>query len=411
MYPSCLNLPRKPSIAGCRSADDRGIGHNGEVTETELPESEQSVPVSEDVTVSAPAAAADADAVDTAPFDTDVFEVVAVEVESAETPNVEAVEALPPVLDEALAGAVELARAAAVEAGGQSVGVHVGVTAELDLVATHAFAATLVGYSGWYWAATVARAPESDAITVDEVVLLPGVEALLAPAWVPWHDRLQPGDLSPGDLLPADPDDPRLVPAYAFNDDSDESQVKEVGLELGLGRIRVMSHDGRLDAAERWFAGDRGPRAPMAKQAPAPCGTCGFLLALAGSLGTSFGVCGNGITDTDGVLVSVEYGCGAHSEVKVVVPSLAEPIGAVYDDGDTFETTLSEPTASEPTASEPTVLETALSEEATFETVAGEAAVSEEATFETVTGEAAVSEEATFETVTGEAAVSETTIG
>ena len=72
----------------------------------------------------------------------------------------------------------------------------------------------------------------------------------------------------------------------------------------------------------------------MARQAPAHCGTCGFYLPLAGSLRAAFGVCGNEITSTDGRVVSVEYGCGAHSEAVVEAPSLAEPVGEVYTDGE-----------------------------------------------------------------------------
>ena len=98
---------------------------------------------------------------------------------------------------------------------------------------------------------------------------------------------------------------------------SDDPQVEEVALELGLGRERVLSREGRLLAAERWHGGDHGPNTPMARQAPAPCGTCGFYLPLAGSLAAGFGVCGNDITDTDGQVVSVEYGCGAHSQATV----------------------------------------------------------------------------------------------
>ena len=45
-------------------------------------------------------------------------------------------------------------------------------------------------------------------------------------------------------------------------------------------------------------------------------------------------MCGNEITAADGRVVSVEYGCGAHSEVTVEVPSLAETAEVVYDDGD-----------------------------------------------------------------------------
>jgi hypothetical protein len=236
--------------------------------------------------------------------------------------------------DAVLAAAVEVARAAAVEVGGEHVGEHLGVTADGtdgDRVATHAFASTLPGYAGWYWGVTLARISRSRSVTVDEVVLLPGADALLAPAWVPWHERLRPGDLSPGDLLPAVENDPRLVPAYVLSDDP---AVEDVAFELGLGRERVLSREGRLEAAERWYAGDGGPDTPMARQAPAHCGTCGFFVALAGSLRAGFGVCGNEITAMDGRVVSVEYGCGAHSQVVVAVPPIAEPSGAVFDDGD-----------------------------------------------------------------------------
>jgi hypothetical protein len=233
--------------------------------------------------------------------------------------------------DPALAAAVELAREAALEVGGDAVGAYIGAIGEGERLVTQAFEATLPGYTGWYWAVTLARAPRSKTATVDEVVLLPGADALLAPRWVPWHERLQPGDLSPGDLLPPVENDPRLVPSYV---DSGDPAVEELAFEVGLGRARVMSRDGRLDAAERWYDGETGPDTPMARQAPATCGTCGFLLPLAGSLRAGFGVCGNEITAADGRVVSVEYGCGAHSEAVVVVPSLSEPSGAIYDDGD-----------------------------------------------------------------------------
>ena len=204
-------------------------------------------------------------------------------------------------VDPVLAAAVDLARAAAVELAGADVGVseagqpsaqvgaHLGVRAESENAATHGFACALPGYLGWHWASTLVRAP-GDEPSVAEVVLLPGDGALLAPEWVPWSERLQPGDLSPGDLLPTALDDPRLVPGYV---DSGDPQVEEVAFELGLGRIRVLSRDGRLDAAERWQDSDFGPDAPMAKQAPAHCGSCGFFVALGGSLRAGFGVCAN----------------------------------------------------------------------------------------------------------------------
>jgi hypothetical protein len=236
-------------------------------------------------------------------------------------------------LDSALAAAVELAHAAALEvAGADAVGEHLGVRAEDERLATHAFTAVLPGYRGWYWAVTVARAPRSRTVTVAEVVLLPGDDALLAPEWVPWEERIRPGDLAPGDLVPPPAeDDPRLVPGYLHSDDP---AVEDVAFELGLGRERVMSRDGRLDAAHRWNTGDRGPRTSMARHAPAHCGTCGFYLPLAGSLRAAFGVCGNEITDTDGQVVSAAYGCGAHSQTRVEPVPLGETAEVVYDDGD-----------------------------------------------------------------------------
>lgn len=216
--------------------------------------------------------------------------------------------------DSVCAAAVDVARAAAVEVGGDHVGEHLGVRAEAQRVATHAFAASAPGYTGWYWAVTVARAPRSKAVTVDEVVLLPGEGALLAPEWVPWSERLRPGDLGPGDILPSEPDDWRLVPAYTASDDP---EVDEVAFELGVGRERVLSRVGRLDLAQRWYAGDCGPDTAMARNAPARCGTCGYFLSLAGSLRAGFGVCGNEMAPADAQVVSVEYGCGAHSDANV----------------------------------------------------------------------------------------------
>ena len=233
-------------------------------------------------------------------------------------------------LDQACAAAVELARAAAVEAGGSTVGDHLGVEREEDRVVTHSFASTDPAYVGWRWAVTVVRAEGAEQVTVDEVVLLPGTGALLAPAWVPWSERVQPGDLSPGDLLPPPDDDPRLVPSYA---DVDAERLPfELHRELGLGRPRVLSLDGRADAAERWYDGPGGPDAPMAKAAPGRCADCGFLVPLAGALGRVFGACANGMAPDDGRVVALTHGCGAHSETVVETPESSYAGMAVVDD-------------------------------------------------------------------------------
>lgn len=229
-------------------------------------------------------------------------------------------------LDEARAAAVEEA-AADLPDGDAAVGAHLEAVTENDGSVTHHFAAGQPGYRGWRWSVTLAGA---DPVTVSEVVLLPGPEALVAPAWVPWEQRVRPGDLGPGDLLPGSDDDERLVPAYL---QSDDPAVEDVAREIGLGREKVMSRLGREDAAERWHAGPHGPSSDMARSAPAHCGTCGFLLPLAGSLGGAFGVCANAFAPADGAVVEAGFGCGAHSDVRVEVTSPVTVAALVYDDG------------------------------------------------------------------------------
>jgi len=228
--------------------------------------------------------------------------------------------------DAVLSSAVDLARAAVLEiAPADHVGDHVGVTSGADGLAVHTFACLARGYRGWAWAVTVAVVPHGDAATVSEVVLLPGDDAILAPEWVPWTERVRAGDLNPGDLHPTAPDDPRLEPGYGGADaleadDETSSTVTPLRPEqwqLGLGRETVLSPYGRGLAADRWFDGDFGPDSPMAKAAPGSCRGCGFLLPIGGLLGQAFGVCANEI-GADGRIVALGYGCGAHSSVREI---------------------------------------------------------------------------------------------
>ena len=90
-----------------------------------------------------------------------------------------------------------------------------------------------------------------------------------------------------------------------------------VSYELGLGRPRALSREGREEAAERWHEGEFGPHSPMAQAAPARCSGCGFLAPLAGMLGQGFGLYFT-VAPSDGRAVSLDFGCGAHSEAAVV---------------------------------------------------------------------------------------------
>ncbi|MHC5904333.1 DUF3027 domain-containing protein [Streptomyces sp. S6] len=271
--------------------------------------------------------------------------------------------------DRLCAEAVDLARTAAEEAAAPGVvGEHVGLVSEGDRVVTHFFECKELGYRGWRWAATVARASRAKLVTLDEVVLLPGPDAVLAPEWVPWSERLRPGDLGPGDLLPTDAEDIRLESGYqesgysgysgyddrlapgdsgddepeplAAAEDADDAEVTPglaeppargtitaVADELGLRRARVLSRYGLHIAADRWEE-SFGAQTPMAQAAPATCVSCGFLTPIGGSLGQAFGVCANEFSPADGRVVSLTYGCGGHSEAAVmpVPPRPAEPV-------------------------------------------------------------------------------------
>ncbi|MFJ1644811.1 DUF3027 domain-containing protein [Streptomyces sp. NPDC088258] len=281
--------------------------------------------------------------------------------------------------DRLCAEAVDLARSAAEEVAAPGVvGAHVSVVADGDRVVTHFFECKEMGYRGWRWAVTVARASRAKLVTLDETVLLPGPDSLLAPEWVPWSERLRPGDMGPGDLLPTEADDLRLEPGYAGGVEEDGEAVPAVGTvapaaypeltedaepvdltdtgtapaapgaapdepassaapaipargtiaavaeELGMRRARVLSRYGLHLAADRWDE-SFGAKTPMAQAAPAPCVSCGFLLPLAGSLRQAFGVCANEFSPADGRVVSLAYGCGGHSEAAVMPKPLRPP--------------------------------------------------------------------------------------
>jgi len=295
--------------------------------------------------------------------------------------------------DRLCAEAVDVALAVTEDAAGpHSVGEHLGVVAEGDRVVTHLFACKEPAYRGWRWATTLARASRAKVVTIDETVLLPGPDAVLAPEWVPWSERLRPGDLGPGDLLPTEADDLRLEPGWtgghgepeeAPEEAPEETVVAEavvetggraggpetgeraeteeragaeeraveaveeatedlvvpgpalstigaVARQLGMGRPRVLSRFGLHSAADRWEE-QFGPKTPMAQGAPANCASCGFLVPIAGSLSQAFGVCANEFSPADGHLVSLGYGCGAHSEAAVM-PKTPKPAPMVLDD-------------------------------------------------------------------------------
>lgn len=219
-------------------------------------------------------------------------------------------------VDAVAAAAVDLARQAALEvADPGTVGAHVGVVAAGDRLVSHSFACDARGYRGWNWTVTLARAPRAKFATVCEVELTAAGDAVLAPVWLPWDQRLRPGDVGPTDVLPVITDDPRLEQGFEATGEED---VDRLALwELGLGRPRVLSRLGRQEAATRWYEGDLGPESPTAQSSAGPCSGCGFLVPMPGALRHAFGVCANEWSPADGRVVALTFGCGAHSETDV----------------------------------------------------------------------------------------------
>ncbi|MGV0331993.1 DUF3027 domain-containing protein [Corynebacterium macginleyi] len=191
--------------------------------------------------------------------------------------------------------AVRIAREALEEVGEGGIGKHRGVAGMGRNVATHRFETDMPGYLGWEWQAVIACAEGSRYVTVNEVALVPGGEALQAPKWVPYADRVLPGDLGPGDLMPPAIDDERL--------DGNELSAK-----------------GLADAKQRWQQ-EYGPTAEMAAKAHLQCRTCAFYMQSM----DNFGICANEYS-ADGRVVHARYGCGAHSQTRVreeKVPAVA----------------------------------------------------------------------------------------
>ena len=150
----------------------------------------------------------------------------------------------------------DLARAALLEhCDDGTVGDHAGMHLDDSGLIIHEFTCTMPGYPNWVWTVVLAHDTDTGTLTVCDAVLLPGEGALVPPAWVPWSSRVQPGDLRPGDLLPSDPQDPRLVPGFepAKADASEDPDALGAVWELGLGRERLLSPEGRDSASYRWW--------------------------------------------------------------------------------------------------------------------------------------------------------------
>lgn len=218
----------------------------------------------------------------------------------------------------------EAAREAVVEvAGPGGVGHHLGAVATSPETAVHRFACLERGYRDWEWIAVIACPPGAEYVTVNEVALHAGDKALSAPAWVPYEDRVRPGDLRPGDQLPLKTDDPRVIDEDDLADDD--------GVRRNTGSERILSHHGWDAAVRRWTAGETGPESEFARLAEHTCSSCAFWLPLQRRRRSAVGVCANEYS-VDGRVVASDYGCGAHSDTP---PDDGEGVAprTAWDDG------------------------------------------------------------------------------
>ena len=233
-----------------------------------------------------------------------------------------------------------------------------------DNVTDFRFETRVRGYEGWQWSVTLYHDVELDHWTVNESSLVPTDKALRPPEWIPWKDRLEPTDLAVTDSIGTDPDDPRMEEGFrkvepaeqgenvssdaesaettdaGDNTETDaggvdgsqdesatasvtsEEDIDEAVEEFDLSRRHVLTPLGRSQIAKRWYEGPRGPKSLSTKTSDGnPCSTCGFFIPLKGELNLLFGVCANKWSPDDGRVVSIDHGCGEHSEIEPPEPS------------------------------------------------------------------------------------------
>ncbi|WP_339561797.1 DUF3027 domain-containing protein [Bifidobacterium thermophilum] len=111
-------------------------------------------------------------------------------------------------------------------------------------------------------------------------------------------------------------------PEDTDEDGTARQDIEDSVEEFMLSRRHVLSPLGRDQTAKRWYEGPHGPKALSTKTAAGNvCSTCGFFVPLKGDFDRMFGVCANKWSPDDGRVVSLDHGCGEHSEIDPPEPS------------------------------------------------------------------------------------------
>lgn len=174
------------------------------------------------------------------------------------------------IADERLLAAVDQARTALLEiTPAESIGEPLGHIVEGEQVMSLLFDCTLSGYPGWRWTVTLARVDQESEPSVLEAELTPGDDALIAPEWVPWSDRLADyrtaqemgaAEASHGDDEESDDDDDDddevdgadVESGDDDDDESDDDRGEDVldGIDFGEGLTAPELHPGESEQTE-----------------------------------------------------------------------------------------------------------------------------------------------------------------
>lgn len=158
--------------------------------------------------------------------------------------------------DEMLLAAVDVARAALLEiTPPDTIGEPVGHIVEGEHVLSLLFDCTMTGYPGWHWTVSLSRIDGESEPSVLETELMPGSDALLAPEWVPWSDRL--ADYRTAQELAAAVAAADEVDALDALDDESDDEDEDDEEDEESDEDESDEDDDELDALDHDFDNDR----------------------------------------------------------------------------------------------------------------------------------------------------------
>jgi hypothetical protein len=172
--------------------------------------------------------------------------------------------------DEVLASATDQARTALERiTPADTIGEPLGYIVEGEHVLSLLFDCLLNGYPGWRWTVSLSRVDGDADPQVLETELTPGDDALLAPEWVPWSDRLADAkvaeELAAAELAGDDFDDDDADDDDADDDDgdddddddddTDDAADADAGADDGVDPLDGVDVDEALSATESAPAG------------------------------------------------------------------------------------------------------------------------------------------------------------